>query len=251
MFPTCTVNHKIPRESNTAVCGSSAFSSGIWYTFTSPLFGSSFPIYPFPFPVNQIFPLASATNPCGPESSIFSVYSLNVPLAGSSRPSLFCNCSVNHSDPSGATAGSCGCAPFVGTSHSLILTFSSPTLAPGTRAAITRTTPPVSETPAANKIPQTKINPAKIVIIRLLMPTSTYPYVCHSERSDRRFRPCRKEPAFRPLLHPYLPASEPNNTLAPFHRICTPMHTSKNDDNRMITLIPVAPSNIASRSANP
>ena len=46
-------------------------------------------------------------------------------------------------------------------------------------------------------------------------------------------------------------ASDANNTLAPFQKICTPMHTSKNDDSRMITLIPVAPSNFASRSANP
>ena len=36
----------------------------------------------------------------------------------------------------------------------------------------------------------------------------------------------------------------------PFHKICTPIHTSKNEDNRMITLIAVAPSARASRSAN-
>jgi len=53
-----------------------------------------------------------------------------------------------------------------------------------------------------------------------------------------------------PAVTRYL-ANEPSNTLAPFQRICTPMHTSKNDDNRMITLIPVAPRNRASLSANP
>src|SRR5258707_13831984 len=84
-------------------------------------------MYPFAFPVNQIFPFVSATSPCGPESSIFSTYSLKLPLAGSNRPSLFCNCSVNHKEPSGAIAGSCGCAPLVGTSNSLMLTFNSPT----------------------------------------------------------------------------------------------------------------------------
>src|SRR5258708_27671655 len=85
-------------------------------------------MYPFAFPVNQIFPFVSATSPGGPESSIFSTYSLKLPLAGSNRPSLFCNCSVNHKEPSGARAGSCGCAPLVGTSHSLMVTFNSPTV---------------------------------------------------------------------------------------------------------------------------
>src|SRR6267378_4277581 len=70
-----------------------------------------------------MFPLESATKPCGPESSIFSAYSWNTPVLGSTRPSLFCNCSVNHSAPSVPTAGSCGCAPFQGTSHSRIVVF--------------------------------------------------------------------------------------------------------------------------------
>src|SRR5260370_40284444 len=80
---------------------------------------------PLKFPVNQIFPSRSATSPCGPESSIFSAYSLNAPVEGSSRPILLTICSVNQSAPSCPTAGSCGCAPFVGTSHSRIVTFSS------------------------------------------------------------------------------------------------------------------------------
>src|ERR1700680_4243556 len=122
-----------------------------------------------------MFPFASATNPCGPESSIFSAYSLNVPLAGSNRPSLFCNCSVNHKDPSGATAGSCGCAPLVGTSHSLIVTLSSATAGGGAlpgRAAKACATPRVSETPVAKIIPKPKTNPTSIVIARLLIATS-------------------------------------------------------------------------------
>jgi hypothetical protein len=45
--------------------------------------------------------------------------------------------------------------------------------------------------------------------------------------------------------------SEIKRALAPFHRICTPMHTSRNDVSCMITVIPVAPSILASRSANP
>jgi small neutral amino acid transporter SnatA (MarC family) len=37
----------------------------------------------------------------------------------------------------------------------------------------------------------------------------------------------------------------------PFHKICTPIHTSRDEDKRIITLIAVAPSARASRSANP
>ena len=42
-----------------------------------------------------------------------------------------------------------------------------------------------------------------------------------------------------------------SSVLAPFHRICTPMHTSRNDESRKITFIPVGPTAAASRSANP
>src|SRR5258705_9259575 len=82
-----------------------------------------------------MFPDPSSTNPCGPEFVTFSGYSSNSPVFGSSRPILFAICSVNHNDPSAPTAGSCGCAPLVGTAHSLIVTFSScalpVSLAPG------------------------------------------------------------------------------------------------------------------------
>src|SRR6266852_8680276 len=146
-------------------------------------------MYPFAFPVNQIFPFVSATSPCGPESSIFSTYSLKAPVAGSNRPSLLCNCSVNHKEPSGAIAGSCGCAPLVGTSHSLIVAFNSPPapaavagvavagfqLSPlASRAARATATPRVKEIPAAKKIPHPKISPTKIVMARLLISTSEW-----------------------------------------------------------------------------
>src|SRR5882724_6819448 len=109
-----------------------------------------------------MFPLESATRPCGPESSIFSAYSWNAPVLGSTRPSLFCNCSVNHSAPSAPTAGSCGCAPFVGSSHSRIVTLSSPTSAPGAAPR------------DANAIPSPKprIATPKIVVLLLLISTS-------------------------------------------------------------------------------
>src|SRR5215475_15025073 len=73
--------------------------------------------------VNQILPCWSATSPCGPDSGVFSGYSLNSPVLGSRRPSLLAICPVYQSEPSGATAGSCGRELGVGTSHSLIETF--------------------------------------------------------------------------------------------------------------------------------
>src|SRR6266851_7834286 len=133
----------------------------------APVFGSSLPMYPLKFPVNQIFPSRSATKPCGPESSSFSGNSLNVPVTGSSRPSLLAICSVNHSAPSVPTAGSCGCAPFVGTSHSRIVTFSSPTFAPGA----------APRDASAIPIPKPRITTPKITFILLLISTSRLRFV--------------------------------------------------------------------------
>jgi hypothetical protein len=69
---------------------------------------SSLPMYALKFAVNQMFPSLSATSPCGPELGVFSGNSLNVPVLGSSRPSLFAIWPVHQSAPSRATAGSCG-----------------------------------------------------------------------------------------------------------------------------------------------
>src|SRR6266481_1614690 len=89
-----------------------------------------------------MFPSLSATRPCGPEFFPSTrEYSLNVPVAGSSRPSLLAIWSVNHSAPSSPTAGSCGCAPFVGTSHSRIVTFRSLTSVAGPAPRDARETP--------------------------------------------------------------------------------------------------------------
>src|SRR5438876_2694114 len=73
-----------------------------------------------------MLPSLSATKPWGPESRVFSGYSLNSPVFGSSRPSLFVAWPVYQSEPSGAKAGSCGRDRGVGTSYSLICTFSVP-----------------------------------------------------------------------------------------------------------------------------
>src|ERR1700722_3965660 len=43
--------------------------------------------------------------------------------------------------------------------------------------------------------------------------------------------------------------SELSNLLAPFHKICTPIHTSRNAESFKITFVPVAPTLLASRSA--
>src|SRR5882724_7182923 len=75
-----------------------------------------------------MLPFLSATSPCGPELGVFKGYSLNSPVFGSSRPSLFAPCPVYQSEPSGASAGSCGRDFGVGTSYSLICTFSIPTV---------------------------------------------------------------------------------------------------------------------------
>ena len=78
--------------------------------------------------MNQMLPSLSATSPCGPELGVFKGYSLNSPVFGSSRPNLFAPCPVYQSEPSGATAGSCGRDFGVGTSYSWICTSSVPTV---------------------------------------------------------------------------------------------------------------------------
>src|SRR2546423_2078151 len=179
-LPTCTVNHMIPLASKTAVCGSSALPSGILYSVTAPVCGSSLPMYALAFPVNQILPLESATSPCGPESSIFSAYSLKAPVFGSTRPILFCICSVNHSAPSPPTAGSCGCAPLVGTSHSLMVTFSSLTVAgnataPGRGLACTK--PCRARKSETRKITDAEKRITELATLCLLTETSHAPAV--------------------------------------------------------------------------
>src|SRR5215471_21458217 len=69
-----------------------------------------------------MLPFLSATSPCGPDSGVFSGYSLNSPVFGSRRPSLLAICPVYQREPSGARAGSCGRELGVGTSHSLMET---------------------------------------------------------------------------------------------------------------------------------
>src|SRR5580658_454939 len=71
-----------------------------------------------------MLPSLSATSPCGPELGVFKEYSLNSAVFGSRRPNLFAPCPVYQSEPSGASAGSCGRDFGVGTSYSWIRTFS-------------------------------------------------------------------------------------------------------------------------------
>src|SRR5438105_2884530 len=66
-----------------------------------------------------MLPAASATNPCGPESGTFVLYSLMAPVFGSTRPSTLARWPVYQIAPSAVASGSCGNAPGVATAHSL------------------------------------------------------------------------------------------------------------------------------------
>src|SRR5690348_16183982 len=88
-----------------------------------------------------MLPPLSATSPWGPtpygsQREVFvaglSGYDLNTPVAGSNRPSVLSACPVYQTDPSGATAGSCGRDPGVGSAHSVMTASTSPgTRTPG------------------------------------------------------------------------------------------------------------------------
>jgi hypothetical protein len=53
------------------------------------------------------------------------------------------------------------------------------------------------------------------------------------------------------LAQPICSVIDSSNALIPFQAIWTPIQTRKNDDNCVITVIPVAPRICARRSANP
>src|SRR3977135_685444 len=108
-----TVNQRMPALSKISVCGSFASGSGILYSVTAPVFGSSLPINAPVFPVYQMLPPPSSTRPCGPEWVVFNGYSLILPLFGSTRPSTLAIWPVYQSDPSLAASGSCGRQPGV------------------------------------------------------------------------------------------------------------------------------------------
>ncbi len=116
----------MPLRSKIRVCGSFASGSGILYSVTAPVFGSSLPINAPVFPVYQMSPFASSTRPCGPEWAVFNGYSLILPVWGSTRPSTLAIWPVYQSDPSLAASGSCGREPGVGTGQIFIATFSGP-----------------------------------------------------------------------------------------------------------------------------
>ena len=118
MFACCTLNHSRPLRSNTGVCGSRAAASGIGYSVTLPVRGSSLPTSAPLLPVYQMLPAVSSVKPCGPDCGVFNGNSFIAPVFGSSRPSTFAHCPVHQSEPSDAASGSCGREPSVGTIHS-------------------------------------------------------------------------------------------------------------------------------------
>src|SRR5919108_4701965 len=77
-------------------------------------------MYPFEIAVNQILPWPSATKPCGPDPGVFGRKLFECAGSRIQSAQFVCCLSGNQSDPSGATAGSCGRDLGVGTSNSLI-----------------------------------------------------------------------------------------------------------------------------------
>src|SRR4051812_11586396 len=118
------VNHRMPLLSKISVCGSPG--SGVGYSVTCPVFGSSLPINDPVLPVYQMLPSASSCRPCGPECGVFSGNSLTAPVVGSTRPSTLANWPVYQSDPSLAAKGSWGRDPGVGACHALKETLADP-----------------------------------------------------------------------------------------------------------------------------
>ncbi|MCZ7565702.1 MAG: hypothetical protein M5U08_19500 [Burkholderiales bacterium] len=58
------MNHSAPASSSTIVCGLPP-PEGVRCSRTVPLFGSSSPIVPLPWPVYQTVPFSSTSSPCG------------------------------------------------------------------------------------------------------------------------------------------------------------------------------------------
>src|SRR5258707_8142767 len=128
--PFCTLNHRMPFLSNSGVCGSRAFGSGIGKNLYSPVFTSSSPMWPPQLPAYQMLPSLSLISPWGPPL-IGIGYSLISPVLGSSRPSRFANCPDHHSEPSGIASGSWGRSPGVGSDHCWNGTCAGPPIAAG------------------------------------------------------------------------------------------------------------------------
>jgi len=99
-----TVNQRMPALSKISVCGSFTCGSGIGYSVTAPVFGSSLPINAPVLPVYQMLPSLSSTRPCGPELAVLSGNSFTLPVFGSTRPSTLAICPEYQSDPSAPPA---------------------------------------------------------------------------------------------------------------------------------------------------
>src|ERR1043166_1363654 len=126
-----TVNQRTPALSKISVWGSFAFGSGIGYSVTAPVLGSSLPIKAPVLPVYQMLPSLSSTRPCGPEYGVLSGYSFTSPVFGSTRPSTLAIWPVYQSDPSRAASGSCGREPGVRAGHECIeILYGPSTIAP-------------------------------------------------------------------------------------------------------------------------
>ena len=98
-------------------------------------------------PVYQMFPSLSGCRPCGPELGVGSGNSLNCSVFGSKRPTTFARWPVYQTEPSGATAGSCGYGGVLGVSHSSIFTSTES----GTAATFTSGIAAIASTGSSNE----------------------------------------------------------------------------------------------------
>jgi len=92
MFPTCTVNQSMPRESKTAVCGSSAFGVRHFVCGHCACARIELADVTSAFPVNQMFPLESATRPVRAGVLDLQRILLEAPVLGSTRPAAVGEC---------------------------------------------------------------------------------------------------------------------------------------------------------------
>ena len=117
-----SVLHREPQDA--APCRRSAYAdrpaSGVGYSVTAPVFGSSLPINDPVFPVYQMLPSRSSCRPCGPECAVLSGNSLISPVFGSTPAEHIGQLArCTRASRRLRANGSCGRDPGVGACHSL------------------------------------------------------------------------------------------------------------------------------------
>src|SRR3977135_3742300 len=116
MLLFCRVNQRIPFFADAAVCRCFPAGSGILYSVTFPVAGSTLPTVPFLLPEYQGMPLSSSHTECG-NALGGNLYSFISPVAGLSRPIRLPNCPAPQIEPSAAWIGSRERGPSGGICH--------------------------------------------------------------------------------------------------------------------------------------